>query len=110
VALRYDLLVNQGEDYKRTIPIIDDATGQPASVSGWTIVGQIRDGYNSDTVLHTLDVTADDTNLVLNIPGADSAAWTFRLARYDVKVTAPNTTTTRELEGAVVVYAQVSHA
>lgn len=110
MALRYDLFIDQGEDYKRTIPVIDDATGQPANIDGWTVAGQIRDGYDSATILHALNVTASGTNLILTIPGATSATWTWRLARYDVKFTAPNTTVTRFLEGSVVVRAQVTHA
>lgn len=110
MALRYDLLINQGETYRRAIPVTDTGTGQPLDVTGWTAMGQIRASYGSDTVLHTLTLTPDGTDLILEIPGDVSAAWTWRLGRYDIKLTAPNTTVTRLLEGSVVVYAQTTRS
>lgn len=108
-ALNYDLFVEQGADYKRSIPALADSDGQPTSVVGWAVTGQIRDGYEpAATLLHTLDVTVSGTNVVLWIPGSVSAAWAWRLARYDIKLTAPDNTVTRFIEGFVVVRAQVT--
>lgn len=105
----YDLKIFQGEDYRREIPMTDTGTGQPLDITGWTMAGQIRAGYSAaDPVLHTLTLTADGTDLVVDIPGASSSAWTWRLARYDVKLTAPNATATRIVSGSVVVYAEVT--
>lgn len=109
--LPYDLTVYQGEDYHRDIPMTDTGTGQPLNITGWTMAGQIRGSYSpTDPVLHTLTLTADGTNLAVDIPAAASSAWTFRLARYDVKLTAPNATATRTVQGSVVVYPQITRA
>lgn len=105
-ALRYDLIVEQGCDYERSIPVLGLEEG--ATLAGWTAAGQIRAGYGSGTVLHTLDLTPTGTNVVLKIPAAASAAWTWRLARYDVELTAPDDTVTRLVEGAVVVSAEIT--
>lgn len=110
MTLRFDLLVNQGETYRKAIPLTDTGTSQPLDITGWTVLGQIRVSHASGTVLHTLSLTPDGTDLVVEIPDTASAAWTFRLARYDVRVVAPNTDTTRLVEGAVVVKPQVSRA
>lgn len=108
MTLAYDLTVKQGEDYDRAIAVTDTGTGQPADITGWAVQGQIRAGYSSPTILHTLDVTASGTDVVLHIPKATSSAWTWRLARYDIELTAPSGKTTRFMEGSVVVYAEVT--
>lgn len=107
MALRYDLIVNQGEDYERAIPVLD-GNGSPANVDGWGVEGQIREGYQSGVVLADLDVTASGTDVILRISASTSAAWAWRLARYDVELTAPNTTVTRFLQGSVVVNPEIT--
>ena len=108
MTLRYPLLVKAGEDYERLVPV-KDGNGNPANVDGWQAIGQIREGPGTP-LLHTLTLTPTGTNVRVVITGAASAAWTFRLAKYDIKLTAPNTTATRFVEGAVVVYPQISVA
>lgn len=108
-ALRYDLIVDQGADYERTIPVLDQA-GQPVTLAGWTAAGQVRDSYAAATVLHTLALTLSGSSVVLRIPAATSTAWPWRFGRYDLELTAPDGAVTRFLEGAVVVRAQITHA
>ena len=108
-AARFDLIIEQGADYEATIPVLDEA-GQPQTLTGWTAAGQIRAGYASTTALATLDLTAGATDIILRVPAATSAAWGFRLARYDVEVVAPGGATTRLVEGAVVVRPEITRA
>ncbi len=108
---RYDLHVYQGEDYERAIPALDDAQPPaPVNVEGWTVVGEIRADHLTAVLLHTLDVEPDGTDVVLRIPAAVSAGWAWRLARYDVALTAPGVggKTKRLLEGLVLVHPRVS--
>lgn len=105
-ALRYDLIVDQGSDYDRTIPVLGLPAGD--TLAGWTAAGQIRGGYTSTTVLYTLALTLVGTDVVLHIPAATSAAWTWRLGKYDVELTAPDGTVTRFVEGSVVVRAEIT--
>jgi hypothetical protein len=106
-AIRYDLLVEQGCDYTLTVPVLDDA-GQPQTLAGWTVRGQIRAGYSSPTVLHTLALTLSGTAVTLRVPATASAAWTFSLGRYDVELEAPDGTVTRLVEGSVVVRPEIT--
>lgn len=107
MALRFDLLVEQGADYEATIPVLDEA-GQPQTLTGWTAAGQIRAGYTAAEILHTLDVTVQATSIVLRIPAAVSALWGWRLGRYDLEVTAPGGAVTRLVEGSVVVHPEIT--
>jgi hypothetical protein len=106
-ALKYDLIVDQGADYAVTFPVLDGA-GQPVDVTGWSASGQIRAGYASATVLHTLAPTLGSGGLALRIPAATSAAWAFRLGRYDIELVAPDATVTRLVEGSVVVRPEIT--
>lgn len=110
MALRYPLIVKQGATYRRRIPVVDTADDQPAdSTAGYTAVGQIRRSTTPGAaLLHTLDLTFDGTDLVLTIPAATSAGWSWRLARYDVEVTTPDGTVVDFLEGPVVVRPEIT--
>jgi hypothetical protein len=106
MALRYDLLVAQGEDYERTVPV-----NGTDSLAGWSVTGQVRDGTSPNAVLlHDLDVTFSGLNVVLRIPGSDSSDWDWRLARYDVELRSPTPglVPTRFLHGAVIVDAETT--
>ena len=107
MARRYTLDVNQGEDFKRLVPVLD-ADDAPTNVNGWTAVGQIRGDHYSDTVLHTLALTPTGTNVEVSIPGSASAAWEWHAARYDIKLTNPSGTVTRLIQGNVIVRFQVT--
>lgn len=101
-VLRYDLIVNQGADYERPFPALD-VDDQPVSLAGWSAAGQIRAGAGSAAALHQLDVTLSDGDAVLRVPAATSAAWEWRLARFDIELTDPGGVVTRFVEGFVVV-------
>lgn len=106
-ARRHDLIVKTGRDYEDTVPVVGLADG--ATLTGWTATGQIRNGYGpAAPLLHTLTLIPSGTNIVLQIPAAASVAWTWRLAKYDVKLTAPDGTEDDFLEGSVVVFPAVT--
>jgi hypothetical protein len=107
-ALCYDLIIDQGTDYTRSIPVLGLADGD--TLAGWMVAGQIRAGYASPTVLHTLDLTVSGTDIVLHIPAATSADWTWRRGRWDIEVIDPIGTVTRLVEGAVVIRPEITRA
>lgn len=110
-ALKYDLIVKQGATYRRWFPVLGDNDQPLSSLVGWSAVGQVRASYAPGApLLHTLDLTFDGSYLVLVIPDAVSSAWAWRLARYDVELTAPDGDVTDFLEGSVVVRPEITRS
>lgn len=107
MALRHPLRVDQGSDFAESVSVLD-SNDQLENVEDWTAVGQVRANYDSSSVLHNLDLTPSDTNVVVKIPGSVSSTWTWLIARYDIKLTAPDNKTTRLLSGWVIVDPQVT--
>jgi hypothetical protein len=106
-ALTYPLVVEQGADYALSIPVLN-ASAQPVTVDGWTAAGQIRATPYSDAVVHDLDLTPSGSTVVLRIPAAASATWTWQVARYDVELTSPGGDISRLVEGPVVLRPNVT--
>lgn len=103
-ALDYPLEIEQGADYKRTVPVL----GLTGDLTGWTVAGQIRGEHVSAPLLHTLDVTCVGSNVVLHVPAATSASWGWRTGRYDVELTDPDGVPVRLLQGPVTVSPEVT--
>jgi hypothetical protein len=103
-ALDYDLAIEQGSAYRRSIPVLDEA-GSLLDVTGWSARGQIRLTHTSATTLHDLssNLTVTDSAVVLEIPADSSAPWVWREGVYDVELVDPAGTPTRLLQGRVLV-------
>lgn len=111
MTLRYDLRINQGETFRVSIPVLD-ADGDPVPLTGLTARGQIRSYAASPTALYEwstaeLNVAFDDSDVVLTVPAADSAAWTFRTAQWDLELD-DDGVVTRLVEGHVIVYPEIT--
>lgn len=108
-ALDYDLIIEQGSDYRRAIPVLDE-TGAPLDITGWSVRGQIRLTYTSPTPLHDLGphLTIAGTAVELEITGEASAPWVWQLAFYDVELVDPSGNPTRLMQGRVVVSPEVT--
>lgn len=113
MTLRYDLHLNQGETFRLDIPVLDDA-GAPVDITGMTARAQVRARRADTTAVHEWSTTAGNltlasNNITLNVPAATSAAWAWRLGYWDLELTEPATsTTTRLVEGAVVVSPEIT--
>ena len=112
MTLRYDLRINQGETFQLAIPVLDE-NGDPASLSGMTARGQIRAHATAAAVLHEWTVlnggiAFDGNNVVLTVPAASSAAWTFRTGTYDVELVAVDGDVIRLIEGHVLVHPEIT--
>jgi hypothetical protein len=112
MTLEYPLRINQGETFQVAVPVLDEQ-GNPASVSGMTARGQIRAHPTSLAVLYEWSQAAgnlafDGNDVVLTVPAATSAAWTWQLARYSLELTASDGDITRLVEGFVILSPEVT--
>ena len=106
-ALHYTVKLNQGETSSLIFPILDEF-GAPVTVTGWTAKAQVRSAPGNPTVLYEWSATAGNitvtgTTVTLRVPAADSSAWTWTTADYDLKLTDLNGNVYRIAEGQVVV-------
>lgn len=113
MPLRADLRIRQGATWSVTVPVLA-ADNTPANLSGYTSKAQVREGYAaSGTPLYEWTVAAGNMTIgvgqiVLSVPAATSAAWTWRLARWDLELTAPNGAVTPLVEGSVIVDPEIT--
>lgn len=99
--------IEQGETDPLTIPVTNG--GSPMTVDGWTVDAKIRSNPGGPVLADLTELAeASGTNVVLTVPAVVSAAWTFSLGWFRVKITDPDSpsddpTTYRVLQGWVLV-------
>lgn len=111
-----NLELKQGEDDKITIPNVRDAAKTLITTwTNWSVLAQVRDRPESETVLHewtsqgvSPNVTFSGSDIVLHIPHATSAAWTWTHGRYDVELTSPSGDVARIAEGHITISREVT--
>ncbi len=111
-----NLVIPQGSDADIHIPNVKDANG--ALITTWTgfsVLGQIRDKPESPTVLYEwtsvgvgANVTFSGSDVVLAMPHAVSAAFTWTRAAYDVELTSPAGKVARIAMGFIVIDREVT--
>lgn len=112
-GLRHDdLTIPQGSTWGMAWPIVDDA-GEPVSVAGWSARGQVRSTPASATVLFiwsTVDGSAEvvDDTVILRLTPAQSSAFTWRTAVYDLEITNPSSQTFRVAQGRIVIDPEIT--
>lgn len=112
MTLRFDLRISQGETFQLSIPVLD-ADDNPVTLSGMSARGQIRSYAAAPTVLYEWTTLAgnlalDGTNVKITIPAAASSLWSWRTARWDIELIGTDSTTTRLVEGHVIVHPEVT--
>lgn len=112
MTLRFDLRINQGETFRLAVPVLDE-DGEPVALSGMSARGQIRSHAAAPTALYEWATTAgnlalDGDDVVLTVPAAASAAWTWRTARYDLELVDTGGFVTRLIEGHVIVHPEIT--
>lgn len=108
-AQEYTWEIEQGETEVLTVPVADD--GEDLTVTGWTVDAKIRVNPGGP-LLYTFPaelVEASGTNVVLRVPADVSAAWSFTLGWFRVKITDPASPVDepvryRVLQGPVLVH------
>ena len=124
MAIKYDLLIDKGATYIKSLTWFNPAPipnplklahGDPKDLSGYTGAMQARDDVTSDVVLFSLTnvnggITIVGGVITLRIEASATEAFTFDSAVYDLKLTAPDGTVTRLVEGKVKVDPDVTRA
>lgn len=101
--------VEQGEREPLDIPVLDN--DEPRDVTGWTIDAVIKTEPGGE-VLHTFtpeQITVVSNVVTLTVPGPVSAAWTWTIGWWRVKITPPDSDpddpeTERIVKGPFLVY------
>ena len=122
-AAKYNIVVEQGATFTRTITI-KDSNKNPVDLTGWSLRGKIRATQNSASALATftgtilnqgtnkgqgtVSLTAAETSA---IPG-DTSASTNVLVKsyylYDIEAVRPDTSVVRILRGKVTLIPEIT--
>lgn len=113
-ALNLDLTVEQGTTWAHGF--IPKINGSPVLAAGWTAKAQARTAVPDPEILHewstdlgNASVDATSGVVTLSIRPAESSAWAWRLAVYDLEVTSPDGATTyRVVQGKIRVSPEVT--
>jgi hypothetical protein len=122
MAIKYDLLIDQGATYTKTFtwylpPPTPNPTklthGDPKDLTGYTGELQIREDLEDALPKITLSsanggVIISGGAISLRIEASDTAAFNFSNGVYDLELTAPDGTVTRLVEGKVKVSPNVT--
>lgn len=87
-ATHLDLVIEQGADFDLVVDVEDDDRS-PSDLSGWTAQLQARESLTATTAVIDIapDVSAADSTVVIHIPGADTDAYEWVSAVYDLVIT-----------------------
>lgn len=109
MALKFDVVIDQGSDYEVTFPVLDEA-GDPQDLDGWAVRSQVRKLISDVELLHDFadQLSLEGSDVLLAIPAAVSTSWAWTSAVYDVELVAPNDEVTRLVEGRVIVRPEVT--
>lgn len=105
------LVIPQGTTWERRWRITDPDTGVPRDLSAWSARGQVRADHADSVVLVDLSSNLDcgaDGYVTVTITPAQSSAWTWRDAVYDIELVDPAGKVARISQGAVRVSPEVT--
>lgn len=108
----YDVTyLDQGTTFNKVITVKDANTNSLINVSGYTVTGQIRKSYYSANISGNLVCAVTDAGngeITLTMTAANTSNLKDGKYVYDVKAVDANNTTTRLLEGILIVTPQVT--
>lgn len=96
-----DIVVRPGVDFRQELPLVAP-DGMPRSLVGWTVEGVVRARHGSPPVFSG-ELRHRTGIAVLEIPGVESAAWTFGVGRYELAAVGPQGQLDVPLAGRVLV-------
>jgi len=110
MSAKANLLIEQGTDFTTTLTV-NDASGDPVNLSGYTGAGQIRKHFSSNTAT-TIAVTfaTDRSTGLLTLTVARTLTENMAYGRYvyDVELTNASNTRSRLVEGIVTITPEVT--
>lgn len=107
MALKANIVIDQGTDYSTTINVTDD-NGDPVDLSTYTGAAQMRKHYTSSNAT-AFTVTTDGSGVVtLSMNAATSGNLVPGRYVYDCELTDSSNTVSRLVEGIVTVTPQVT--
>lgn len=96
-AVRVDLTVKRGQTFRKKLEYFEPDNTTPIQMTGWRALMHIRTQAGSSDLLHELStenggITLHPTNgeILLYISDEDTAEFTWRSAKYDLKLIYPN--------------------
>tara|TARA_B100000212_G_scaffold280634_1_gene220484 strand:+ start:525 stop:854 length:330 start_codon:yes stop_codon:yes gene_type:complete len=103
MAVYANLTVDQGTDFSSAIDVTD-SDGDPVSLVGYTVAGQIRKHYNSSTKVDFVATVSNATAGIVSLSLSAATTNAMKAGRYvyDVEIDL-NGTKTRVLEGQLEV-------
>lgn len=104
MAIIANIFIDQGADFSITVDV-SDIDGTILNLSGYTAAAQIRKTYSSSSVSGTFTATIDAAAGQVTLSLTDSQTTAIASGRYvyDLTVTSAGSTTTRVVEGQVIV-------
>jgi hypothetical protein len=108
MAIKANLIIDQGTTYSTTIDIIDD-NDMPIDLTGYTGSAQLRKHYSSsNSTSFAVSVDASSGILALSLTAAQTGALAAGRYVYDVELTNASNVVSRIVEGIVTVTPQVT--
>ena len=104
MAVLSNLSVDQGADYSDDI-IVEDAQGNIANLSSYTVAGQIRKSFSSATATNFTSTITNAGQGVVTIKLSNTTTAAMKAGRYiyDVEVTDSGGLKTRIVEGQITI-------
>ena len=104
MAVYANLTVDQGTDFSSAIDVTD-SDGDPVSLVGYTVAGQIRKHYNSSTKVDFVATVSNATAGIVSLSLSAATTNAMKAGRYvyDVEITSSGGTKDRVLEGQLEV-------
>ncbi len=108
MAIKANLIVDQGTDYSTSVTLTDDE-GSVATLTGYSANGQIRKTYSSsNSVSFSMTITEETGVVTMALTANQTANMTPGRYVYDVYLTDTSSIKSRIVEGIVTVTPRVT--
>lgn len=104
MAIKANLVIDQGTDFSATIDVSDSA-GQTYDLTDHTVASQMRKNYASASAAASFGASHNSANGQITLTLTNAITESIEPGRYlyDVEITSPSNTVSRVVEGIVTV-------